>query len=141
MITMNTTNKVFREHSAVLVGEQRDGVWLLRLRRVRWGERSRVVAAWHWALRREEMCGDVLGFWHTHPPRAGTCPSVRDVRTMQAWCSALGKPLLCVIGCEKRVQSTLFADDEDCGRMLPIVQRFGGWIVVVKEVKNVDYLA
>jgi hypothetical protein len=137
---MNTTKHQFREHSAILVGEQQNGVWLLRLRRVRWGERSSVEAAWRWTMRREETSGDVLGFWHTHPPRAGTRPSLRDVHTMQAWCSALGKPLLCVIGCEKHVQSTLFVDDEDYGRALPIVQRFGGWMVVVEEVKNVDYL-
>ena len=49
-----------------------------------------------WALEREEKKGDILGFWHTHPD--GTLePSKRDLKTMQAWISCFGKPLLCVI--------------------------------------------
>jgi proteasome lid subunit RPN8/RPN11 len=47
-------------------------------------------------LAREERHGDVIGFLHTHPGMAAV-PSERDVRTMHAWCSAFGKPLLCLI--------------------------------------------
>jgi hypothetical protein len=77
-----------------------------------------VEADWGWTLAREEERGDVVGFWHTHPAGAGTAPSGRDIRTMQAWCSALGKPLLCLISEEGRGGEAavyLFADDESEG--------------------------
>jgi proteasome lid subunit RPN8/RPN11 len=78
-----------------------------------------VEADWGWAMAREEERGDVVGFWHTHPAGAGTAPSRRDIRTMQAWCSALGKPLLCLIseeGREGEAAVYLFEDDESEGR-------------------------
>ena len=49
-----------------------------------------------WALEREEKKGDVVGFWHTHPDGSLKL-SKRDIKTMQAWVSCFGKPLLCVI--------------------------------------------
>ena len=49
-----------------------------------------------WVLEREEKKHDVIGFWHTHPD--GTLkPSKRDRKTMTAWVSCFGRPLLCVI--------------------------------------------
>lgn len=74
-----------------------DGRWRIRLRRPVSGQPSSVEADWAWALAREEAYGDLAGFAHTHPQGAGTKPSKRDIRTMRAWCSALGKPLLCLI--------------------------------------------
>jgi proteasome lid subunit RPN8/RPN11 len=73
-------------------------------------------------LTREEEQGDVVGFWHTHPAGSGTTPSRRDIRTMQAWCSALGKPLLCLIseeGRENEAAVYLFDNDESEGQPLP----------------------
>jgi proteasome lid subunit RPN8/RPN11 len=108
-------------------------VWLLRRRIETCGELSRVEANWQYALMREEYFGDVLGFLHTHPPGASTRPSARDVRTMHAWCAALGKPLVCVIQCENQTQSTLFADDESQGETLGRTILFAHEIVVIEN--------
>jgi len=51
---------------------------------------------WNWVLKREEKKGDVLGFWHTHPD-GSLEPSKKDIKTMQAWVSCFGRPLLCII--------------------------------------------
>lgn len=122
----------FREESLVLTGRRSGAVWLARGHRAVRGEASRVEADWRWALEREERRGDVLGFFHTHPPGTGTAPSPRDIRTMQAWCGALGKPLLCVIACAGETQSTIFQSDEHAGRDLPITECFGRnvWVIV-----------
>lgn len=126
----------FVEEAHILTGLRRGHVWLVRCRRRCDGAPASVEADWRWTLEREERFHDVIGFYHTHPPAAGTAPSRRDVRTMQAWCSALGKPLLCVIGCDGRLQGTLFADDEDSGRALPITEQFAGGMLVVVEATN-----
>ena len=47
-------------------------------------------------MEREEVRGDVVGFYHTHPSMPPV-PSARDAATMPAWVSCFGKPLLCVI--------------------------------------------
>lgn len=60
------------------------------------GNVGSVVFDWQWALNREEKRGDIIGFWHTHPD-GSLKPSKRDIKTMQAWVSCFGKPLLCVI--------------------------------------------
>lgn len=44
----------------------------------------------------DAMRGNVLGFYHTHPGGFST-PSTRDDRTMTAWVTAEGRPLLCGI--------------------------------------------
>ncbi len=124
---------VFLEEAAILTGIRRGRVWLMRCHHPAQGAPMSVEADWRWALHREERSGDVLGFYHTHPPQAGTSPSERDVRTMHAWCAAFGKPLLCVIACGAQAQATLFADDEDAGLMLPITERFGGGILIAVE--------
>jgi len=123
----------FIEEAAILTGQRRGRVWLLRRHQQSVGAPASVEADWRWTLEREERFHNVAGFYHTHPPAAGCAPSRRDVRTMQAWCSALGKPLLCVIGCAGRMQSTYFADDEDSGRTLSLTEQFAGGILVVVE--------
>lgn len=123
----------FREEAAILTGVRRGRVWLMRCQRPAPGAPASVEADWQWALEREERCGDVLGFYHTHPPAASAAPSARDARTMRAWCGAFGKPLLCVIACGAQVQATLFADEEDAGRALPIIEAFAGGIFVAVE--------
>ncbi|HEY7356304.1 MAG TPA: Mov34/MPN/PAD-1 family protein, partial [Ktedonobacterales bacterium] len=84
----------FREEAAILTGTRSGLAWLMRSQRPAPGAPASVEADWHWALEREERCGDVLGFYHTHPPAAGAVPSERDALTMRAWCGAFGKPLL-----------------------------------------------
>jgi len=103
----------FAEESWVLVGEVTGGVWLGRLIGHRTGETASVDVAWRATLRREERYGDVVGFLHTHPPKpvsAGPpAPSARDVRTMAAWCSCFGKPLLCAIAAGEALAGFVFA--------------------------------
>lgn len=99
--------------------DEEQELWRLRLSRHVSGEPSSVEADWQWALDREETVGDVAGFAHTHPTGAGTAPSARDIRTMQAWCSALGKALLCLIGEGEDLDEAsayLFEDDRSSGR-------------------------
>jgi proteasome lid subunit RPN8/RPN11 len=83
----------------VLLGayDENDQTWRLLARRNVAGRPASVEADWRWALAREEERGDVAGFAHTHPAGSGTRPSQRDVRTMEAWCSAFGKALVCLI--------------------------------------------
>jgi proteasome lid subunit RPN8/RPN11 len=118
------------EEAAVLIGHRRDDIWHGRLRQ-RWtGGASSVAFDWSWVLEREERYGDVIGFYHTHPAGLAT-PSQRDVRTMRAWVSCLGKPLLCLIGCADRLTATLFESDLDDGQPVSQVACFPRRFVVV----------
>lgn len=94
------------------------------------GEPASVAFDAAWALAREEARGDIVGFYHTHPGGAPE-PSRRDVRTMRAWCSALGKPLLCVIESEGRTAAFLFESDESSGTQLVACELFPRGIVLV----------
>lgn len=115
------------EQCWALIGsyDQERRLWKLRLSRQTTGRPASVEADWRWALAREEEHGDLAGFAHTHPVGAGTTPSARDKKTMRAWCSALGKPLLCLIGeGEKLVNpaSYVFDDDQSNGRPTKAVE-------------------
>ena len=95
------------------------GTWRVKLRHVVEGEHAKVEADWSWTLTREETEGDVMGFYHTHPDGVGAQPSQRDIRTMQAWCSALGKPLLCLIAEDREPRipkGYVFESDEHQGQ-------------------------
>jgi hypothetical protein len=98
---------VFVEESWVLVGEVQAGIWFGRLIGHQRGEAASVGFSWRRVLRREELRGDVVGFLHTHPSGL-LAPSARDVRTMAAWCSCFGKPLLCAILAGQRLAGFLF---------------------------------
>ena len=102
-----------------------DGVWLVSRREPVSGSAASVEADWAWALSREETCGDVAGFWHTHPPGASLSPSERDGRTMRAWCSALGKPLLCLIAEGDTIGGQVFQDDAAEGQPVSAVELVG----------------
>lgn len=82
-----------------------------------------------WTLSREEQRGDVAGFLHTHPPGAAWL-SQRDERTMQAWVSAFGKPLLCLIECDQRLIAFRFDSDESRGEQLPSSERFPRGVIL-----------
>ncbi len=117
------------EKAAVLVGYHSGDIWYGRLRQ-RWsGETGTVTFDWSWVLEREERCGDVIGFYHTHP--AGLVnPSERDLSTMRAWVSCLGKPLLCLIQGDDTLSATLFQTDSDDGQAVSQVARFPRRVVV-----------
>lgn len=116
------------ERCWVLTGTQ-DGesTWRFRRRCPSSGEAASVEANWEWALRREERYGDVVGFFHTHP-NGDPQPSSRDIRTMSAWRSAFGKPLLCVIAAGKVAKGYVFADDDSqTGPVKDIIKGERGW--------------
>ncbi len=110
------------EECGVLVGARIDEVWLVSRLELRSGSVAAVEADWAWALDREETCGDVMGFWHTHPASAGVRLSERDSRTMRAWCSALGKPLLCLVAEGEAVGGQVFEDDEAEGKPVNMIE-------------------
>lgn len=113
------------EECGVLIGEQIDGVWRVSLHRLTSGSAAAVEADWGWALTREETCGDVAGFWHTHPVGGGVRPSRRDDDTMRAWNSALGKPLLCLIADGQTLGGWLYLDDEADSQPVTTVEQVG----------------
>ncbi len=123
-----TTNEV----CYVLTGQRQGRIWLGRFWRRRVGQPASVELDWAWALEREERQGDVIGFYHSHPPGL-LLPSGRDVRTMRAWVSCLGKPLLCVIESEPALAAYRFETDESKGLPLAQVQRFPRNVIVVIE--------
>lgn len=102
--------------------------WRVRLRQYTSGRPASAEADWQWALAREEEHGDLVGFAHTHPMGAGTNPSDRDIRTMQAWCNALGKHLLCLIGLEQSLAEAaayIFTDDQSTGELTEAFEILG----------------
>jgi len=113
----------FIEKSAILTGQCRGRICYVRLRQFCSGGPASVEFDWAYVLEREERYGDILGFYHTHP--AGLIrPSDRDVRTMRAWVSCLGKPLICVIESDATLTAYMFETDEDDGFSLTEIQRF-----------------
>jgi proteasome lid subunit RPN8/RPN11 len=122
----------FVETCWVLVGERRGRVWRCRRLRPTRGEPSQVAFDGPAALAREERRGDVVGFYHTHPggpPR----PSRRDVRTMRAWASAFGKPLVCLIESDGKLAGWRFNDDESAGVAMAAVERFPRGVVIAVD--------
>ncbi|MEM7347147.1 MAG: Mov34/MPN/PAD-1 family protein [Chloroflexota bacterium] len=119
------------EISYIITGQQRGRIWYGRLQQRQIGEPTQVEFDWSWALTREENRGDVLGFYHTHPTGHNSL-SQRDIATMQAWVSSLGKPLLCAIKGDQ-LAAYLFQTDEDTGRLLPEIQRFPRNIIICTE--------
>ena len=75
MKTEDRVMDVFLEEAAILTGIRRGRVWLMRCHHPAQGAPMSVEADWRWALRREERSGDVLGFYHTHPPRRAHPPA------------------------------------------------------------------
>ncbi len=110
------------EQCWILTGEydEEEAIWTVNLCRHISGDPASVEADWEWTIAREEESGDIVGFAHTHPAGASTSPSGRDVRTMRVWCSALGKPLLCLIGEGDELgvpAGYIFEDDESDGAL------------------------
>ena len=130
MARPSTTKRLEVEHCWTLVGHRRGELWLARRVRKKFGQPASVEFDATWVLVREESHGDVVGFYHTHP--AGVIePSVRDDRTMHAWVSSFGRPLLCVIEADGLARAFLYRDDETPGTALPQCVLFPrGWIVM-----------
>lgn len=123
---------LFVEHCWILTGSQNGETgWRFRRHCKSSGQVASVEAAWAWALRREERFQDVIGFFHTHPNGAGAQPSPRDIRTMRAWCSAFGKPLLCVIAAGKELNGYVFLNmDGQPEPVESVLRAEQGWYIV-----------
>jgi proteasome lid subunit RPN8/RPN11 len=117
------------EQCWVLLGQHRNRIWFCRRVRHSSGERTSVRFDGAWALSREEKHGDVVGFLHTHP-EGPAAPSQRDVRTIRAWCSSFGKPLLCLIAGPEEMRGYRFDDDESVGTELSMVEVFPRGVVI-----------
>jgi hypothetical protein len=116
----------------ILIGGHRGRFWYGWLRQQYEGGPCSVAFDWAWVLDREERYGDVAGFLHTHPPGLAA-PSQRDQRTMRAWVSCLGKPLLCIVESGDVLTAYVFGTDEDDGRAVAEVQRFPRRALVAVE--------
>ena len=116
----------------VLIGRRRGGIWHGRLRQRNTGGPASVEFDWTWVMEREERYGDVVGFFHTHLAGLAT-PSQRDLRTMRAWVSCFGKPLLCLIESGGGLSAYLFETDEDNGQVVAQVERFPRNVIVAVE--------
>jgi proteasome lid subunit RPN8/RPN11 len=115
-----------------LLGWRKGRLWYTRLNHYRAGLADGVEFDGPLVLQREERRHDVQGFLHTHPD-GPLHPSRRDVRTMRAWCSAFGKPLLCVIFSAGRLAGFRFDDDTSDGIELETVEWFPRCVVIGVE--------
>lgn len=131
MARASATKRVV-ERCWTLVGQHEPPFWCARRARPTAGKPDSVEFDGAWVLEREEDRGDIVGFYHTHPS-GPLAPSARDDRTMQAWVSALGKPLLCLIEAGGKVHAFRYDDDTSTGKRLEACQRFARGIVVVYE--------
>lgn len=117
------------ERCWILLGRRQGRVWCARRVRPARGTRTRVGFDGLWVLRREECHGDVAGFYHTHPD-GPAYPSRRDVRTLRAWCSAFGKPLVCLIATPRGLTGFRFDGPASAGEPLAVVEAFPGGVIV-----------
>jgi proteasome lid subunit RPN8/RPN11 len=117
------------EECWTLVGSRRGLIWCLRRVDRCQGAATRVQFDGLAALAREERRRDVMGFLHTHPDGPAR-PSARDVRTMRAWCSAFGKPLVCVIDSPNGAAAFRFKDDRSNGVPILAVELFPRGLVI-----------
>lgn len=109
------------EECWLLVGEHRSGIWLGRLVDHTTGKPASVEFNGPAALAREEQLGDVIGFFHTHPDCEANL-SQRDIHTMQAWTSAFGKPLVCLIEGTNGLRAYRFENSESQGSAMRVEQ-------------------
>ena len=118
------------EHCWILTGTRQGQFWLCRREQMNVGQPASVEFDPDWVIRRDEKVGDVIGFIHTHPS-GSLAPSQRDINTMRAWCSCLGRQLLCLISHGNEVQSFLFQNDQCNGLRMMAAQQFDENTVVV----------
>ena len=123
------------ENCWTLIGRRRGRIWCARRIRRSAGTSTTVAFDAKAVLDREEDRGDVVGFFHTHL-HSDPQPSRRDVDTMRAWCSAFGKPLLCVIAGRTETAAFRFDDSNSTGVRLTKVEMFPRGVVLAAETPN-----
>lgn len=121
--------KPFAERCWTLIGQRRGRIWFARRVRPTAGEFASVRFDGSWVLHREETRGDVIGFYHTHPDGPPT-PSNRDLRTMRAWCSSFGKPLLCCIESPQGIAGYRFDGDDSNGVPMKWIELFPRGVII-----------
>jgi proteasome lid subunit RPN8/RPN11 len=129
------SSKAVVERCWVLVGSRQGPFWHARRTRPTRGEIACVHFEAARVLSREESKGDVVGFYHTHPAGPPE-PSQRDVRTMRAWVSSFGKPLLCLIESEGELAAYSFDSDESPGVRLAACELCRGGRVLAFDSRN-----
>ena len=97
MKLVQTHTELQAEVCYILIGDYRGGIAHAKMRWRRRGSPTTVSFDWNRVMQREELAGDVVGFYHTHPP-GYLRMSARDEKTMRAWAFSFGKPLVCAIG-------------------------------------------
>lgn len=127
-----TSAECVNEVCWVLIGQRRGRIWYARRKARVVGKATEVEFDAATVLQREEQRGDVVGFLHTHPNSPASC-SRRDVKTMRAWASCFGKPLLCVIDGVDGLAGFRFDDDASPGMELPLVESFPRGVVIAVE--------
>jgi proteasome lid subunit RPN8/RPN11 len=110
-------------------------VWLARKLRRTVGKPASVEFDGPAVLAREEQRRDIIGFLHTHPGMPAE-PSARDIGTMQAWVSAFGKSLLCLIHGTDGLVGYLFVSDDSRGERLEQVEQFARGMIIAMEVRG-----
>jgi hypothetical protein len=96
-----------KETFFLLTGRQQNGIWLARLSSRQEGNEISVKFDGRQVLSREEKYGDIVGFYHSHPP-GFLAPSKRDHDTMNAWSFCFGKALLCVIAADGQLRAWIY---------------------------------
>jgi proteasome lid subunit RPN8/RPN11 len=120
------------EECWVLVGERRGSIWLGRLLDRVVGKPATVEFDGPGVLAREEQLSDVIGFLHTHPDCEANL-SQRDIHTMQAWTSAFGKPLLCLIEGTDGLRAYLFENSDSKGNPVHIERFTNDWLAAIES--------
>jgi proteasome lid subunit RPN8/RPN11 len=120
------------EECWTLVGARRGRIWFGRRMLHCSGAATSVRFEGLRVLAREEARRDVLGFYHTHPD-GPPHPSHRDIWTMRAWCSAFGKPLVCLITSPAGTAGYRFDDDASRGTPLAAIEHFPRGVVIGVE--------
>lgn len=103
---------MMNEQCWVLIGGIEVDLW--------WGSRIRptegapasVAFDAEYVIERDEKYKDIVGFIHTHPSFTADYSS-RDDRTMKAWVTCLGRPLVCCIHGTDGLRAWWYLNDED----------------------------
>jgi hypothetical protein len=126
-INLNTNN----EECWILVGSNLENKWRVRKLNKSDGNSFSVSFDWSWVIKHEEKTSEICGWYHTHP-NMRALPSEVDNKTMAAWVSCLGKPLLCVIEGRDGIKPYLYEKDNEKPILLSFCKRYAYEIYVIK---------
>lgn len=114
----------------ILLGGVQESLWWGRMVKQTEGQPCSVDFNYNWVLNREEFYGDIVGFCHTHPSFLAH-PSSRDDRTMKAWVTSFGRPLVCCIHGVDGLKAWWYMDDENDPLLARSVKKLSRFIVGV----------